>query len=132
MTSLNTCKKVKKSKFAVRVETILIRGKSGTDSLPFPSSPFARHQSLHPWPIFIFLVKARVAVFEADFLAGDPEVLNIRAQVEDVAVAGEQGRFLAGLDGTEALVETQDLRGIKRDALERLVFRHAECHGLGS
>ena len=67
-----------------------------------------RDRSLWPWPVLVFLVEPRLAAFEADCLAYNPHLLHMGADVEDVAIGGEEGCVLAGLDGTEAISHTSN------------------------
>ena len=50
--------------------------------------------------VFEFVVEAGVAGFEADFFAGDPHAFHIGAEVEDIAVGGDEGCSLGILAGS--------------------------------
>src|SRR5438105_14591548 len=80
--------------------------------------------------ILIFLVKAGVAAFEADFLAGEPHAFDVGANVENVPIGGEESSFLADLNRAEAIGYAGELRGIKREAFEGFGFGQTESDGL--
>ena len=71
-----------------------------------------------------------MAVFQADLSPGDPHMSHVRANVEDVAGAGEQRRLLAGRDRAEPVRHARNLCRIKSDAFERLIMRQAKSDRL--
>src|SRR5213080_4287165 len=76
--------------------------------------------SVGPRPGLVFLIKPRVAAFEAHLLSRDPHPLHIGADVEDIAVGRKKRCFLAGLDGAEAVRHAEHFRRVQGDAFERL------------
>jgi hypothetical protein len=56
-----------------------------------------------------------VTIFERNFFAGDPHAGDVRADIEDAAVTGEESGLFAGFDGTEAVGDTRKLGRVKRD-----------------
>src|SRR5438067_2075436 len=73
-----------------------------------------------------------MAGFEANFFAIDPHALHIGAQIQDVTIGGEEGRILAGLNRTESIGNSCQLRWIEGQALEGFGLRQPESNRLGS
>src|SRR5258708_4006295 len=79
----------------------------------------------------VLVIEARVTAIQGGFFFGNPESLYVGADVEDIAVGGEEGGYFAGFQGTEAVRYADDLGGINRYALEGFVCGQAEGYGLG-
>lgn len=77
-------------------------------------------------PVFVAFVKPRVLVRQINRLAVDDEVLDARAVFEQVAISYDYVGDLADFEAADELVESENLRGIKRDAFERFFFRQTE------
>ena len=72
-----------------------------------------------------------MAAFEGGFAALDPEAADLGADVEDVAVDGNEGGVLADLDGPEAIGDAEHAGGDEGQPLPGGLAWKAEGNGLG-
>ena len=68
-------------------------------------------------------------VVEVDRAALDIRPLDVRRRLQDVPVGDEEGRVFADFDGTDAVGDTEDLRGRQGDRTE--CFFRCESEGRG-
>src|SRR5688572_21686775 len=80
--------------------------------------------------LLVLLPQPRVTARQLDLAPADVRLLDLRGRFERVAGGDDERCVLAGLERTDAISDAEDLRGVERDRLERVVLREPErrCH----
>src|SRR5687768_2091923 len=72
--------------------------------------------------LLVLFKQSRVPARQLDAAAADVRLLDLRGRLERVAGGDDERGVLADLERADAVRHAEDLRGVERDRLERVVL----------